>query len=106
MINAEYGARLHPETRTVPGMSTAAMLAVLDAVAVSLREYEIGPHATVRLTRALQAVDPRLVADLLPGLDDEDDSLSAVAPEDLALAIADLAASVRGSAPPRSNLGS
>ena len=77
----------------------AAAAAVLDATAIALLEYEIGPNAAVRLVRALQAADPGLVSDLLPGLDDEDDRLSVVVPEELAAVIADLATHLRVALP-------
>ncbi|MBG0568605.1 hypothetical protein [Actinoplanes aureus] len=76
-------------------VDAAAAAAVLDAMVTALREYEVGPHAAVRLVRALRAVDPSLVTDLIAGLDNEDDRFSEVAPEDLAEILAGLVTSLR-----------
>ncbi|MBG0569163.1 hypothetical protein [Actinoplanes aureus] len=83
----------------VESMSAAAAVAVLEAVVAGLREYEIGPHAAIRIARALEAAGVVLPDQLVDALDgDEGDALTQVEPETVADALEGVVAKLHAGA--------
>ena len=71
-------------------------MTVIEAIVAGLREYEIGPHAQIRIARALEAAGVVLPDQLLDALDvDQDGALTQVEPEAVADVLEEVLAQLR-----------